>query len=87
MNALGTYMVYYSATDSQGNTAYAARTVNVVESVTLTAKPDAAQSSEFTMPTTLPVTDNDYVPSGSTITNVYLKARSPAVMSIWSIRS
>lgn len=73
MSTLGTYMVYYSATDSQGNTAYAARTVNVVESVTLTANPDIVQSSEFTMPTTLSVLDNDYVPSGRTVVQIDLK--------------
>ena len=73
MSTLGTYMVYYSATDSQGNTSYAARTVNVVESVTLTANPDTVQSSEFSMPTTLHVLDNDYVPNGRTVTSVELK--------------
>ena len=77
MSTLGTYMVYYRATDSQGNTAYAARTVNVVESITLTASPDTMSSSEFTMPTTLHVTDNDYVPSGRSITNVHLKVWDP----------
>jgi hypothetical protein len=72
MNTLGTYTVYFEATDNNGNTAYATRTVNVVDNVNLTANPDSVQPSTLDQ-VTIHVTDNDYVPSGETIDNVFLR--------------
>ena len=75
--ANGDYTVTYSATDDANNTATATATVHV-GSLVLTANSDNVQPADLSMQT-LHVTANDYVPNGSTITNVYLKVWDPQV--------
>jgi hypothetical protein len=73
-NTVGTYYVYYSTTDSHGNTAEANRTVNVIEHIDLTAVYDEANATNLDS-VTINVTENDLVPNGVSIDAVELIVR------------